>query len=181
MRKRLALALVLAAVLTFGLALPAAAAGNPTVTITMSAQIVLISNTEDTWTVGALTAGGVAVYFSADNSQDDDYSTITNTGNVGVDISIKGTNAIDTGTPSTYNWTLASAEGDKQFSLYANNTTGGPNYTTEVTTGGTAWISDLAKDATYDWSMKLTPPTIFDAADDGGTKTCTVTLVATKA
>ena len=174
MKKRLALALVLAATLVFGWTLPAMA-GNPTVTITMSAAVVSISNTQNTWNVGPLTINDI-VYFSGDNQEDVDYSEIENKGNVAVNVTIKGTNAV-----GTYSWTLGSAAGNQTFSLFANTEATNTTYDIEVTTGGTAWISNLAKDATYKWSMKLTAPDEFDVADDGSDRVCTVTLVASKA
>lgn len=179
--RRIGLSLVLAVAMLVAFAIPAAAV-NPTVTITMSAQILLITNTHNAWAVGALTAGHAAVYFSVDNDPDVAYSQILNTGNVATDVAIQGTNAVEQGVPSTYNWTLVTgpAAGNQTFSLYAN-TEGAPTvYSIEVATGGTAWIDELAEDDTYDWSMKLTPPTAFHPNDDGDDKVCTVTLVASK-
>jgi hypothetical protein len=44
-------------------------ADNPTVTITVQAQIVSITNSHDTWTIGLVTTNDVK-YFSADNNED---------------------------------------------------------------------------------------------------------------
>ena len=175
MRRRLALALVLATVLSL-VAFPVGAA-NPTVSITVTAELVSITNTEATWTVDTPLQADDVVYFSADDTQDDDYSTITNTGSVAVDVEIQGTDL--SGTPT---WTLASSTDEDQYSLYANNTTGGSDYAIEVKSSA-AYVdicTDLAADGTYDWSMKLTAPSSFSGTEDGENKTATVTLVASK-
>jgi len=177
--RRIVPSLGLAVLLTLVLAIPALAT-NPQVEITISAQIVSITNTEDTWAAPAVTAGGAAIYWSADGySQDDDYSQIENTGNVAVDVEIQGTDFEG----GSYDWTLGAAAGDKTYSLYANNVSGGSTYSIQVKSSSYVDIvTDLSATVsdTYDWSMKLTPPTIFDVADDGSSKTATVTLVASK-
>jgi len=176
--RRIALSLVLAVLLTLGLVVPAMANGNPTVTITISARIVAITNSVNTWTSPAVVAGGAAIYWSADGyTQDNDYSLITNTGNVAVNVAIQGTNFEG----GSYDWTLAAAAGDKIYSLYSNNSTQPTSYTIEVKTSAYANICTALPATGSDtcaWSMKLTPPTIFDAADDGSSKNATVTLVA---
>jgi len=177
MRKliRIALSLVLAVALLVVFALPAGAA-NPTVSITVTAQVVSITNSEDTWAIGTVAADAV-VYFSATGAQDDDYSQITNTGSVTVDVEIQGTN-IEGG---DYDWTLASAAGSEQYSLYANKQATPTVYDVEVKTSSYVDITaagGLAADGTNDWSMKFTAPTAFNANDDGNQKTATVTLVA---
>ena len=172
--RRLGLSLVLAVLLTLGLVVPALAT-NPTVTITISAQIVSITNSKANWDIGLVTEGQ-SKYFSTNNAQDDDWSTITNIGNVAVDVAIKGTNFEG----GDYDWTIGAAAGNKTYSLFANTNPAPTVYNKEVTTGGTAWVSNLAKTITYNWSMNLIAPTWFDPADDGGSKTATVTLVTTK-
>ena len=175
--RRVLLSLVLAVLLVIGLTMPLAAA-NPTVTITISAQIVSIANTQDTWTAPPVTAGQAAIYWSADGySEDDDYSQIENTGNVAVDVEIQGTDFEG----GSWDWTLGTSAGNQTYSLYANSGNGTSTYDVEVKSSSYGDITtDLAVDATYDWSMKLTPPTWFDPADDGSSKTATVTLVARK-
>lgn len=177
MRKKL-IGLVVVAVLALSLVLPTAAlAVNPTVAITVYASMISITNTENTWAIGYVGAGGAAVYFSATGAQDDDYSQIENTGNQGVDVQIQGT-VIEGG---TYDWTEGASAGDKIYALVANNSSGGATYNIRVKSSAYVdLITNLPATGsdTYDWSMKFTPPTIFDAADDGAQKSATVTLVA---
>lgn len=173
--RRIALSLMLAIALMAVLAVPVAA-DNPTVSITVTAEVVSITNTMDTWAIGVVAVDDV-VYFSATGAQDDDYSTITNTGSVAVDVEIQGTDFEG----GDYDWTLAASPGDQTYSLYANNTTGGPNYAIEVKSSAyNDLVTNLAVDGTYDWSMKFTAPTAFNSSDDGNEKSATVTLVASK-
>ena len=173
--RRIALSLVLAVVLTLGLVAPALAA-NPTVSITVTAEVVAITNTQSAWGIGTVAVDAV-VYFSATGSQDDDYSQIENTGTVAVDVEIQGTD-IEGG---DYDWTLAAAAGSEIYSLHANNATTPTVYDKEVKDASYVDIlTDLAADGTSDWSMKFVAPTAFNAADDGVEKTATVTLVASK-
>ena len=175
--RRIALSLVLAVVLASVFISPVAAA-NPTVSITVTAEVVSITNDKSSWAIGTVAADAV-VYFSTDGTQDDDWSTITNTGSVTVDVEIQGTN-IEGG---DYDWTLASAAGSEQYSLYANKAATPTVYDVEVKTSEYNDITaagGLAADATNKWSMKFTAPTAFNANDDGEQKTATVTLVASK-
>jgi len=173
--RRVALSLVLAVLLTLGLVGPALA-GNPTVAITVTAEVVSITNTESVWGIGTVAVDAV-VYFSATGSQDDDYSQIENTGTVAIDVEIQGTD-IEGG---DYDWTLADAAGSEIYSLYANNATTPTVYDKEVKDASYVDIlTDLAADGTSDWSMKFTAPTAFNAADDGEEKSATITLVASK-
>ena len=167
---------VLAVALLIGGALPAFAA-NPTVSITVTAEVVAITNSQNTWTMGTI-ATSATLYFSANNEEDVDYSTITNTGSVTVDVEIQGT-IIEGG---TYDWTWDTTPGTEKFSLYAYNVTSAaydiavkPTPFTDITP-----VAGLAKTVTYLWSMKFEGPTGFNAADDGVEKTATVTLVASK-
>ena len=151
-------------------------AADPTVTIPVSAKTIAITNTMSTWNIGPVDID-VVKYFSADNTQNDTYSTITNTGNVAVDVEIQGTD-LEGG---DYDWTLASAAVAETYSLYANTPSGGSSYTIAVLkTSYNDIVTDLAKDGTYLWSMKFTAPSSFDASDDGSDKTATVTLVASE-
>jgi hypothetical protein len=177
MKKRL-IGLAIVAVLVLSFAFPVfASAANPTVAITVYASTISITNTKATWAIGYVVAGGAAVYFSTNGAQDDDWSQIENTGNQAVDIQIQGTAITD----GVYPWTEGAAAGDKIYALVANNSSGGATYNIrvkssaylDITTNLPATGSD-----TYDWSMKFTPPTIFDAADNGAQKSATVTLVA---
>jgi hypothetical protein len=172
--RRIALSLVLVVLLASVFAVPAAAA-NPTVTITVKAELVSITNSEDTWTAQAPVVADQSIYFSANDEEDVDYSTITNTGSVAVDVAIQGTDL--SGTPS---WTLAATTAEDQYSLYAYNVTAA-GYTIEVKKSEyNDIVVDLAADGTYDWSMNLTAPSSFSGTEDGNDKTGTVTLVATK-
>lgn len=173
--RRVAVSLVIAVALLAGFALPVAAA-NPTVSITVTAQVVSITNSKASWAIGTVDISDI-VYFSVDGDQDDDYSLITNTGSVAVDIEIQGTD-IDGG---SYNWTLASAAGSEQYALYANSSNGSSTYDIEVKSSSyNDLYQDLAADKTYQWSMNFTAPTAFNANDDGNEKSATVTLVASK-
>jgi hypothetical protein len=152
-------------------------AANPTVTITVTAKVIAITNSQDTWNIGIVGINDV-VYFSATGEKDNDYSQITNTGNVSVDIEIQGTDVDGTG---DLDWALASSAGSEQYCLYANSE-GTPNtYDVEVKSADYENLcEDLDPDDTYDWSMEFTAPTAFDPADDGEDKSATVTLVASE-
>ena len=153
-----------------------ALATNPTVTMTVTAGLLTITNSQDTWALGVATPDEV-IYFSAAGTEDDDYSLATNTGNLAVDIEIQGTNFEG----GTYDWTLATAAGDQQYSLYANSGNGTSTYDTEVKSSSYVdLIADLAPDAGYSWSMKFTAPSAFHASDDASEKSATVTLVVSE-
>lgn len=174
--RRIGLSLVIAVAMLVAFALPVAA--NTTVTITIAAEIVAITNTMDAWAIGAVPAGTVAKYFSANNLEDIDYSLITNTGNVAVNVAIQGTNFEG----GAYDWTLAAAAGGQTYSLHAYNVTAAA-YSIEVKSSAynniCAALPATGSD-TYAWSMKMMTPTTFDPADLGNNKTATVTLVASK-
>lgn len=175
--RQIGLSLVLALALLGVLAVPAFAA-NPTVSITVTAEVVSITNTQDTWAIGVVAVDAV-VYFSVTGAEDDDYSRITNTGSVTVDVEIQGTN-IEGG---DYDWVLAATADSEQYSLYANKQATPTVYDVEVKTSSYVDITaaaGLASDGTNDWSMKFTAPSAFNAADDGAEKTATITLVASK-
>lgn len=173
--RRVALSLVLAVALLVGFAGPALAA-NPTVAITVTAEVVAITNSKATWAIGTVLVDAV-VYFSTDGTQDDDWSQIVNTGSTAVDIEIQGTD-IEGG---DYDWTLAAAAGSETYQLYANSEAAPTVYDVEVKSSSYVdLITNLAIDDTYDWSMEFTAPTAFNAADDGNEKSATVTLVASK-
>lgn len=175
--RKILVSLVLAMALVFVLAFPAGAA-NPTVSITVTAEVVSITNTQSTWAIGTVATSDL-VYFSADGNQDDDYSQIENTGSVAVDIEIQGTD-IEGG---SYDWVLASdgvaASETYGLNASANNATG--TYTVVVKSSSyNDLTTNLAADDIWQWSMKFRAPTAFNANDDGEQKTATVTLVASK-
>ena len=176
--RRLGLSLVLAVLVLVGLTVPALAAGNPTVSITVVAEVVSITNDKDTWGIGIVTLDAV-VYFSTNGAQDDDWSTITNTGSVAVDIAIQGTD-IEGG---SYDWAI-SATGVAASETYGLNATAGNGtgaYSTIVRkTPFNNLATALAAKATWGWSMLFKAPTAFNANDDGAQKTSTLTLVASK-
>jgi len=175
MKRRALLSLVLAMALLVVTAVPAGAA-NPTVTITVSAQTISITNSKATWALGTITTS-TTLYFSTDNLQDDDWSRITNTGNVAVDVEIQGTDFEG----GDYDWTLAATAGDQQYKLFANKQATPDVYDVEVKSSSYVDIvGNLAAAGTNDWSMKFEGPTGFHASDDGAEKTATVTLVASK-
>ena len=174
MRKKL-MGVLLAVILVSSFVFPvvAGAAESPTVTITVSATVVSITNTQSSWAMGPVSEGGSAIKWGSS----DTYSQINNTGNVAADIQIQGTNA----TLTDYNWTLGTTAGDKIYSLYANTEADPTNYTIEVKYSGyNNLTTNLTVATLYNWSMEFTPPTAFDPNDPGTNKTATVTLVASK-
>jgi len=175
--RQLGLSLVLALALLGALAVPAFAA-NPTVSITVTAEVVAITNTQANWAIGVVDTSAT-VYFSATGAQDDDYSQITNTGSVTVDIEIQGT-LIEGG---DYDWALdaTGTPGSEIYGLLANSEAAPTVY--DIVVKPSAYvdlIAGLVKTDTYDWSMKFLGPTAFNANDAGAEKTSTVTLVASK-
>lgn len=175
--KRKLLAGLLVATVALALVLPSAVlAADPTVSITVTAQTVSVTNTQDTWAMSIIVPDAV-LYFSADNAQDDDYSQLENTGNVACDVEIQGVN-IEGG---DYDWTLATAASSETYSLFANDAGTPTVYDIEVKSSSyTDLKGNLAVSANVTWSMKFTAPTGFNAADDGVEKTATITLVASK-
>ena len=126
-KSRLLISLVLVVAMLLIGVMPVSAA-NPTVTMTVTAGIISITNTQNTWALGSAILSEI-IYFSATNAQDDDYSTVNNTGNLAVDVEIQGTNFVGGG----FDWTLAAASGDKEYSLYVNSDNGsGAAYDIEV-------------------------------------------------
>jgi hypothetical protein len=175
--KRTALSLVLALALVVAFTAPAFAQ-NPTVTITVSARLIAITNTQNTWDIGVVVAGGSAVYFSADGNADVDYSQIENTGNVAVDVEFQGTDFEG----GAYDWTLGASAGDQIVKIAANTVAAPTVYDVLLKTSEfNDLVTGLAKDGTYDWSMEFTPPTAFHASENGAEKEATVTLVASAA
>jgi hypothetical protein len=177
--RRIALSFVLAVALVAVFVAPVAAA-NPTVTISMKAKVISITNTQSSWNITAITGGAVitsdTIYFSVNGEQDDDYSQIENTGNVAVDIEIRGTDMEG----GDYDLTLAS-DGNPGSEIYGVKAWGGADYTIVVKSSAYNDITtNLAADGTYDWSAVLYTPTAFNANDDGNEKTATVTLVASE-
>ena len=177
--RRVALSLVLAIALLVSMPLVAAAA-NPTVTITVNAATVSITNTKSTWNITAL-VGAVnvddVVYFSVDGTADIDWSQIANTGNVAASVEIQGGDFLQAA-GGGYNWTLAAATAAMTYSLYAYNVSDA-DYSTEVKSSSYVDIvGNLAASNNYNWSMKFTAPSSFNASDDGAAKTTTITLVA---
>jgi len=153
-----------------------ALAANPTVTITVTAGLLSITNSQDTWALGYATPSEV-LYFSADNTQDNDYSMVINTGNLPVDVEIQGVNFEG----GTYDWTLGTTAGDQIYSLYANQAGTPTVYDTEIKSSSyTDLTTNLLASANVTWSMKFTAPTAFHASDAGAEKSATVTLVASE-
>lgn len=173
MRKRLITGLlVIAVILAMGLPCSSVLAADPEVAITITAELVAMTNTQATFAIGTVEAGDGATKWGSS----DTYSTAENTGSVAIDIELQGEN-IEGG---VYDWTLAAAAGDKIYQLYANSDHS-TTYNIEVKSSAyTDLTTSLAADATWTWSMEFTPPTIFDAADAGAEKTSTLTLVASK-
>lgn len=156
---------------------PASAlAENPTVTMTVTAGIISISNTQGSWALGYAIISKV-IYFSATGAQDDDYSTIVNTGTLPVDIEIQGVNFEG----GIYDWILGPSSGNQTYSLYANSSNGSATYNIEVQNAGyNDLIANLASGADYNWSMKFTAPNEFHINEDMAPKNATVTLAVSE-
>jgi len=177
---RIGLPLMLALVMLTVWAIPVGAA-NPIVQITVAASVVSITNSEAAWPIGIIAVDSV-VYFSATGAQDDDYSLVTNTGSVMVDVVIQGTDF--QGTIAGYNWVLANAKGVETYSLYASNQSPAANYDIEVKKAGYSTLCSGLHPTVNDtctWSMNFSAPSAFDAAEDGLSKNATVILVASAA
>ena len=176
--KRKLLTGLLVAILLVAMVLPAGIthAADPTVSITVSAELVAITNSQANWAIGTILVDAV-VYFSATGAADPDYSLITNTGNVAADIEIQGEDIDGT---AALDWTLAAAAGIEIYQLDADADEAG-TYAIEVKSAAYTNIKeDLAALGTCKWSMKFTAPSAFNGAEDGAQKTSTVTLVASK-
>lgn len=172
-RKKL-LAGLLVAIMAVSFISPAAVlAQDPTVSITITAELVAMTNTQANFAVGVVEAGDSAVKWGTS----DTYSIAENTGSVSIDIELQGTD-IEGG---LYDWILSASAGDKNYMLKAN-TVGAPTvYSIEIKSSAyTDLTTSLGAGSTYNWSMEFTPPTIFDPADDGAEKSSTLTLVASK-
>ena len=179
MKRRFLVSLALALMLVATIATPVLAA-DPTVTITVSAKIVAITNTHDAWNIGPIEIDDI-VYFSATGAQDDDYSQVENTGNVPVDVEIQGTNCEG----GAYDWTLANTggAGDQIYTLFANSEATPTVYDVRVKSASYVDLCTNLDDSvadTYDWSMKFTAPTAFHGSDAGANKTATITLVVSE-
>jgi hypothetical protein len=174
--RRLVASLALALVLVLVPSISALAAGH-VVSITVTAKLIKIENTMDTWEMGIIEVDDI-VYFSATGDADPDYSQIENVGNVPVNIEIQGTDIDGTG---DLDWVLASTADVEQYCLYANSEATPTVYDVEVASSGYSnLVENLLVDDTYDWSMKFTAPSAFDALEDGEEKTASVTLVASE-
>jgi len=176
MKRILAVTLLVVAMTATFLCPGAVLAANPEVAITVTAQVIAVTNTQASWGIGSIVPDAV-VYFSASGTQDDDYSQLNNTGNVAIDVEIQGTN-IEGG---DYDWTLNTTASPEKYSLFANDAGTPTVYDIEVKLSAYNNLkANLAVDATADWSMKFTAPTAFNADDDGAEKSATITLVASK-
>lgn len=147
-------------------------AADPTVTITVTARVLAINNTQDTWAIGVIATSTNATWGNSPT-----YSMAENIGNVAVDIEIQGTDlTAATGT----NWTL-SADGDPGEDIYALNATTATEFTTVVKSSSyNDLTTDLAASANVTWSMRFWSPTSLTDDEDTVQKSATVTLVASE-
>jgi len=179
MRKTL-IALLLAVALTVIPVGNALAATSQDVTITATPGYVAITNSEGTWALGTTAASSSFWWTTAGTAPAEPFvagdmkSTITNTGNVNVDITVTGfdfTGAVG--------WTLAGTVGLDTVVMKAGKT-GDANEAamTTLTTSPQAFISALPHTAsnTIKWCMELSTGTFTDA--DVSLKTGKVTLTA---
>ena len=173
--RRTALSLVLAVALLAMMAVPAFA-GNPSVSITVRAGVVAIENTQTEWLVGIVAASAEVKWGASDT-----YSTITNTGTVNVDVKLVGTDLVYA-TNTSLNWALADngTAGDQIYGLKATNTTSYDIVVNKAGDGQVAVNLPHSESNEVTWSMTFYVPTAFDAGDDGGEKSGSVTIVATK-
>jgi len=177
MKRKRKLKVIVAMAMALCLALlPAisASAANPTITMTVTAGTVSITNSQDTWALGNATTSEV-IHFSATGAEDDDYSTVNNTGSLAVDVQIQGVNFEG----GDYDWTLGATSDNQTYSLYANSGNGTSTYDIEVKSSAYGdLITNLPSAQQWVWSMKFTAPNWFDPDDDLGEKSATITLVA---
>lgn len=176
MRQKLSI-LIVSLLLLVGMVVPMAVfAVNPVVTITVSAQVVSITNSRPDWAMGTIDVNTIRYFSDSLSTQNDTYSRISNASNVHIDIEIRGTEITD-----TFNaWTYDTVNGVEKYSLYANS--GNATYNIPIKS---AAYDDLVVDlgespATFDWSANFTAPSAFNAGDTGAEKTGSITLVATK-
>ena len=177
MRKKL-MGVLLVVILVGSFVFPAMAnaATNPTVTITVKAKVISATNTESDWNIGMVGVDNVK-YFSGDNLENDTYSQLNNTGNVEIDVALGGSDFEG----GDYDWLLNTTADTEKYSLYANSEATPTTYDVEVKTSDCNNLAtDLAAGHVYNWSMKFTAPSGFNAADPGTNKTATLTLVVTE-
>lgn len=166
------LTLFVALVLMLTAAVPSLAA-NPTVSMTVTAGVIAITNTQANWALGVVTEDAV-VYYSATGAQNDTYAQVENTGTLAVDVELQGTDFDG----ATHDWTLAAAAGSEIYSLHANSEGTPTVYDVEVKSSVYGDLTtNLAVSGTWDWSMKFVAPSAFNAGEPDGEKDATVTLV----
>lgn len=180
MKRKLLLSLV-TAILAFGaFALPMSAGTSADVTITATPTFLSITNSEATWTLGAITAAST-YYWTADGLvaaeplvDGDMKATITNAGSVLCDVNIKCANFT-----GGVGWTLSADEtpAANEINLRAG-ITGMANRAAmkQVTNADIELIDSLAASGTMMWCMELETGTFTDGA--GKTGVATLTIVA---
>lgn len=172
-------AIALALVTFLGIAVPALAATDATVSITATPTYIAMTNSEASWAVGTV-AGSSTYWWTSDTTAPDEpftdgdmKSTITNTGSVAEDIDIKV--AAFTGGDG---WTISidDSPDEGEISLRAGITgTANEAAMVQVITTNTELVDNLASSGTKLWCMEMETPATFT---DGAEKTGTVTLTA---
>ncbi len=180
MKRRILVSLI-TAVLAFGaFALPMYAGTTADVTITATPTFLSITNSEATWTLGAI-AENTAYYWTADGLvaaeplvDGDMKATITNAGSVTCDVDIKC--ADFTG---GVGWTLSADEtpGANEINLRAG-ITGMANRAAmvQVTNSDIELIDSIAAAGTKMWCMEMESGTFTDGAGKTGVVTLTISV-----
>ncbi len=163
--KRIALTLIVALLLTFSVVATTGAA-NPTITITVTARVVSISNTPSSWDFELVdSASTYETGLTCFNT--------TNDGNCEVDISISGSNM----TGSGFTWELSDTATPSDMVYGLKVGLSGGNYTIIVKLNSpyNYLAENLTVDSSQQWGLKIWTPTDYD---DGNDKTGTVTITA---
>jgi hypothetical protein len=117
---------------------------------------------------GSITFGSMNFNTSKDTVTLSDTQHVTNNGNVGIDIAIKG---FDT----AYPWALSSSAGVEQYKYEYSLNAGGS--WTPITTTYNNMITNLGASVSDDFDLKLTTPTTTDCTSQ---QTVDITLIATE-
>jgi hypothetical protein len=137
------------------------------VTCTVTAKLVSITVLDGSVAYGVLEVGSTKSTLAGELA---DTQTVTNTGNVAVDLDIKSSNASG-GT----GWTLAESSGPNAF-VHQFSINSGDNWT-NLTTSYQTLATGIAYAGTQTFDLQITMPTESDNAE----KTITVSVLATGA
>jgi len=177
MKKRL-IGILLAVVMTLGIAAPALAATSAAVTITFTATIIAMTNSEATWAIGSVVDSTAYWWTTAGTAPspepfeaDDMKSTITNTGNVAEDFDVKGSNFTG-GAGMTLSADDTPAANEISIRAGITGTTNEAGMVQVISTD-TELKDNLAAAGTVKWSMELETGVLSVADNQTGTVTLT--------